>query len=125
MTLLVVDDNAVNREIAMMILKQYGFETQMAQNGREALEILRSSEPGEFDGVLMDIQMPEMDGYEATEAIRCLEKKELADIPVIAMTANAFAEDVQAAKDAGMNAHIAKPFDLKQMLATLTEVLKG
>ena len=125
MKLLVVDDNAVNREIAMMILKQYGFKTQMAQNGREALEILRSSEPGEFDGVLMDIQMPEMDGYEATEAIRCLEKKELADIPVIAMTANAFAEDVQAAKDAGMNAHIAKPFDLKQMLATLTEVLKG
>jgi CheY-like chemotaxis protein len=119
-----VEDNAINREIAMMILNELGFRVETAENGKIAVEKVEASEPGYFDGVLMDIQMPVMNGYDATKAIRSLADKKLAAIPIVAMTANAFAEDVQAAKDAGMNGHIAKPINIPQMVETLKKVLK-
>ncbi len=123
MKLLLVEDNLVNREIASLILTEYGFKLDTAENGKDAVDKVTASKPGEYQAVLMDIQMPVMNGYEATKAIRKLDNKELANIPIIAMTANAFTEDIQAAKDAGMNSHIAKPIDIPKMLQTLEEVL--
>ena len=124
-TLLLVDDIEVNREIAKMMLEMAGFTVETAENGQEAVDKVAASAPGQFAVVLMDIQMPVMDGYAATKAIRALADPELSKIPIIAMTANAFAEDVQAAKDAGMNAHIAKPIDAVKMMDTLKEVFNG
>ena len=122
--LLLVEDNEVNREIATLILEEFGFQLETAENGKDAVEKISNSAPGEFDAVLMDIQMPVMNGYEATAAIRKLKNPALANIPIIAMTANAFSEDIQRAKAAGMNSHIAKPLDVPKMIETLTEVLK-
>lgn len=122
--LLLVEDNEVNREIASLILTEFGFGLDTAENGQIAVDKVANSKPGDYDAVLMDIQMPIMNGYEATKKIRALKNPELAQIPIIAMTANAFSEDVQAAKDAGMNSHIAKPLDIPKMIETLTEVLK-
>ena len=122
--LLLVEDNEVNREIASLILTEFGFGLDTAENGKIAYEKVAASKPGDYDCVLMDIQMPVMNGYEATKKIRELQNKRLAQIPIIAMTANSFNEDVQAAKEAGMNSHIAKPLDVQKMIETLTEVLK-
>ena len=122
--LLLVEDIEVNREIAVMILEEVGFEVDTAENGREALEKVKASQPGDYDAILMDIQMPIMNGYEAARAIRQLENPALNKIPIIAMTANAFSDDVQAALEAGMNAHIAKPLDVPKMMETLAEVLR-
>ena len=122
--LLLVDDNDVNREIASLILTEFGFTLDTAENGKIAVEKISESKPGTYQAILMDIQMPVMNGYEATKKIRALENSELANIPIIAMTANAFTEDIQAAKDAGMNSHIAKPIDIPKMIETLTEVLR-
>ncbi len=124
MRLLLVEDNMVNMKIAQLILTQAGFEVETAENGQIAVDMVSASEPGYYDAILMDIQMPVMDGYEATRAIRALKKRELAEIPIIALTANAFREDVEAAKAAGMVAHIAKPVDVQKMLATLRGVLE-
>ena len=124
-TLLLVDDIEVNREIAKMMLEMAGFIIDTAENGQEAVDMVAASTPGDYAAVLMDIQMPVMDGYAAARAIRALSDQKLANIPIIAMTANAFAEDVQAAKDAGMDGHIAKPIDVGKMMETLTEVLNG
>ena len=122
---LLVEDNAINMEIARMILLQSGFIVETAANGKIALDMVSASEAGYYDIILMDIQMPVMDGYEATKAIRTLENKALASIPIVAMTANAFAEDVKAAHDAGMQAHIAKPVDVTLMKKTLADILFG
>ncbi|MBR1645863.1 MAG: amino acid permease [Selenomonadaceae bacterium] len=122
--LLLVEDNEVNREIATLILTEFGFQLDTAENGKVAYEKVAMSKPGDFDVVLMDVQMPVMNGYEATAKIRQLSNQKLANIPIIAMTANAFTEDIQAAKDAGMDGHIAKPLDIPKMIETLTEVLK-
>ncbi len=122
--LLLVEDIEVNREIAIMILEGAGFTVDFATNGKEAFEKVANSKPGDFDAVLMDIQMPIMNGYEATAAIRKIENPALANIPIIAMTANAFSEDVKTALNAGMNGHIAKPIDIPQMMEVLAEVLK-
>ena len=122
--LLLVEDNAINLEIAKMILTQSGFTVETAVNGKIALDMVSASEAGYYDIILMDIQMPVMDGYEATKAIRALENKALSEIPIVAMTANAFAEDVKAAHNAGMQAHIAKPVDVKLMKKVLSEILK-
>ena len=122
--ILLVEDIEVNREIAIMILEEVGFQVDYATNGKEAVEKVSVSQVGEFDAILMDIQMPIMNGYEATAAIRQLKNPALANIPIIAMTANAFSEDVQAAKNAGMNSHIAKPIDVPKMMEVLAEVLK-
>jgi len=122
--LLLVEDNLVNMEIANMILTQAGFSVETAENGKIAVEKVEASEPGYYNAVLMDIQMPVMDGYEATRKIRSLDNKDLAGIPVVAMTANAFKEDVDAAAEAGMQGHIAKPVDVGVLMRTLASVLK-
>ena len=122
--LLLVEDNEVNREIASLILSEFGFGLDTAENGKIAYEKVANSKPGDYDAVLMDVQMPVMNGYEATKKIRELKNPKLAQIPIIAMTANAFTEDIQAAKEAGMDSHIAKPLDIQKMIETLTEVLR-
>ena len=124
MKLLLVEDNMVNREIASLVLTEFGFQLDTAENGKEAVDKVEASTPGDYAAVLMDIQMPVMNGYEATKAIRELDNPKLANIPIIAMTANAFKEDIKAAHDAGMNAHVAKPIDVQQLITTLNEVLK-
>ena len=121
--ILLVEDNAINMEIASMLLSQAGFIVEWAENGKTALDMVSSSQPGYYDVILMDIQMPVMDGYEATRAIRALDNPELAGIPILAMTANAFKEDEQAAERAGMQGHIAKPIDIQKMMATIRKVL--
>ena len=121
--LLLVEDNLINMEIAQMILSQAGFMVEPAENGQVAVDKVSASVPGYYDAILMDIQMPVMDGYEATQAIRSLPDPALAHIPILAMTANAFKEDVQAVLDAGMQAHIAKPIDVSVLMKTLTDVL--
>ncbi|MBR1815339.1 MAG: amino acid permease [Lachnospiraceae bacterium] len=123
MRLLLVDDMEINREIAEMLLEELGFTIETAENGKEALDKVAASTPGYYDVVLMDIQMPVMDGYTATENIRKLDNNKLANIPIVAMTANAFSEDVKKAKDTGMNAHIAKPIDIDNVVNTLKDVL--
>jgi CheY-like chemotaxis protein len=122
--LLLVEDNKVNMRIAQLILTQAGFAVETAENGQIAVDMVSSAQPGHFDAILMDIQMPVMDGYEATRAIRALDDRALAGIPIVALTANAFQEDVDAAKEAGMVAHIAKPVDVQMMLSTLRSVLE-
>ena len=123
MRALLVEDNEINREIAQMLLTQAGFEIDTAVNGKEAIDVVSASEPGFYDVVLMDVQMPVMDGYTAAKAIRSLPDPELSAVPIIAMTANAFQEDVRTAEEAGMNGHIAKPLDVPAMMATLARVL--
>ena len=123
MRLLLVEDMEINREIANMQLTGMGFKVDMAVNGAEAVEKLKSSDAGYYDAVLTDIQMPVMDGYEEARAIRALEDEELSQIPIIAMTANAFTEDIKLAHDAGMNAHLAKPIDVEQLAEILGDIL--
>ena len=120
---LLVEDNEINREIATMILEEEGFEIETAENGQVALDKVAASDPGHYDIILMDIQMPVMDGYEAAQAIRALDNEELSSVPIVAMTANAFKEDEEAAARAGMQGHIAKPLDVDKMLETLSRVL--
>ena len=122
--ILLVEDNLINMEIAQEILKQKGFLVETAENGKIAVEMVESAASGHYDLILMDIQMPEMDGYEATKAIRLLDDPKKAFVPVIAMTANVFKEDEEAAIAAGMQAHIAKPIDLDAMMLTLQNVLR-
>ena len=124
MRALLVEDNMINMEIAQMLLDQAGFLVETAENGKIALEMTAESEPGYYDVILMDIQMPVMDGYTAAKAIRDLPDARLAGIPIIAMTANAFQEDIKKAGEAGMNGHIAKPLDIPDMKATLQRVLR-
>ena len=122
--ILLVEDNELNQEIAVEILQEAGFVLDVADDGAVAVEKMKSAKPGQYDLILMDIQMPIMDGYEATGQIRGLEDPEIAGIPIIAMTANAFEEDKKAAADAGMNGHIAKPIDVPILLDVLGEILK-
>lgn len=124
MRVLLVEDNPINTEIALMLLTESGFEIETAENGRMAVDTIASSEPGHFDLVLMDIQMPVMDGYEAARAIRALDDQALASLPLIAMTANAFREDEERALEAGMQGHIAKPLDPPAMMETIHKVLE-
>ena len=97
---------------------------EIVENGTLAVERFNSSDVGEFEAILMDVQMPEMNGYDATRAIRSLERKDAGNIPIIAMTANAFAEDVKDALDAGMDAHIAKPIDMELLKKTLHQYIQ-
>ena len=123
--LLLVEDIEINREIATALLQGFGFEVESAGNGQIAVDKVSALDAGYYDGILMDIQMPVMNGYEASRAIRALDDPLKSGIPIIAMTANAFAEDVKKAEDAGMNAHIAKPLDVDNMKETIARVLKG
>lgn len=124
MRLLVVEDNELNMEITTTVLEEAGFVVDQAVNGQVALEKIATAAPGQYALVLMDIQMPVMDGYEATRRIRALPDPAKAQIPIVAMTANAFAEDRENALAAGMNEHIAKPFDIHTLLWKLAEILK-
>lgn len=121
--ILLAEDNELNREIATEILQGYNFAVESAENGKEAYEKVKASAPGYYDVILMDVQMPVMNGYEASRAIRGLKDERLAGIPILAMTANAFDEDKQNARDAGMNGHIAKPIDMEVLLGALQEHL--
>ncbi len=122
--LLVVDDNEINREIAQLMLTSVGYQVNLAENGKEAVDILLNKEVGSYDVVLMDVQMPVMNGYEATKAIRESGNEELAKIPVIAMTANAYQEDYNNAINAGMDGYVTKPIDIEMINKTIDEVLK-
>ena len=121
--ILLVEDNDLNAEIAQTILAGTGMTVDRACDGIQCVDVLKGSEPGYYDMVLMDIQMPNMDGYEATRIIRQFEDKRLSGIPIIAMTANAFAEDRKQAFDAGMNGHIAKPINAEDLKMTLAGIL--
>ena len=120
---LVVEDNPINREIATDLLHEYGFIIKCAEDGDIAVDIMKNAQPGDFDVILMDIQMPNMDGYEATRQIRAL-GTEISKIPIIAMTANAFKEDRIAAFESGMNEHLAKPIQIERLLETLAKFTK-
>ena len=120
---LLVEDNELNAEIAQEILEETGMKVEHVWDGVEAVEAVTTAEDGKYDIVLMDIQMPKMNGYDATRAIRTSERKYCKTVPIIAMTANAFAEDVQAARTAGMNEHIAKPIDLKALAKIMNKWL--
>ena len=122
--ILLVEDNLLNREIAMEILQENGMIVDTAEDGDIALEKMKKATEGQYDLILMDIQMPRMNGYEATKEIRKLPSSYAANIPIFAMTANAFEEDKQNALEAGMNGHIAKPIDVSKLLETISEVLK-
>lgn len=122
--LLVAEDMEINRQLVCMLLENMGYQVDVAENGREALEKIESCPAGTFDAVLMDIQMPVMDGYEAAEKIRGLDDPEKAGIPMIAVTANAFGEDVRKALEKGMDGHISKPIDPGQLSDTLSRILE-
>ncbi len=119
MNILVAEDNDMNWEIAAEILSIYHVNAVRAEDGRKCVELLENSNAGEFDMVLMDIKMPYMDGYEATIAIRNSNKPHVKNIPVVAMTADAFSEDIQKCKEVGMNAHIAKPLNISNLISVL------
>ena len=120
---LLVDDNELNREIAQEILEDCGIKVTTACDGKQAVEYIKSATPSDCDLILMDVQMPIMDGYEATRQIRKLDKKMATEIPIIAMTANAFADDQQAALDAGMNEHLPKPVNVNKLREVLARFL--
>lgn len=123
--ILLVEDNDLNREIARMILSEEGFVIEEAEDGQIAVDKIEQSAPGYYDLVLMDIQMPVMDGYEATKTIRRLPNKLVANVPILAMTANAFEEEKKQALSCGMNGHIAKPINVPVLFETIKQILKA
>lgn len=120
---LLAEDNELNAEIAMTVLKENGLKAERAANGKQCMEMLKKMPEDYYDMILMDIQMPEIDGYEATRRIRNLDDAR-ADIPIVAMTANAFEEDRQKALESGMNAHVSKPVDMNMLFKVMTQILK-
>ena len=123
--ILLVEDNELNREIAVEILNEYGFLVDTAKNGAEAVEKVKNSDPGNYDLVLMDVQMPVMNGYEATKQIRALDNPALAGITILAMTANAFDEDRKKALECGMDGFLSKPIVIEELISTLHDNLLG
>ena len=121
--ILLVEDNILNREITMEILQDNGLIVTAVENGDVAVKMLSKAKERPFDLILMDVRMPVMDGYEATKLIRALENKDVADIPIVAMTANAFDEDRKASFEAGMNEHISKPVSIDKMKDVLAMFL--
>lgn len=120
---LLAEDNELNAEIATVQLEEYGIQITRVSNGKEAVDAFKMNPVGTFDLILMDIMMPVMNGYEATREIRMIHREDADKIPIIAMTANAFAEDVQASLEAGMNAHIIKPLVMEEVLRTIARNL--
>ena len=120
MRILLVEDNEMNREIAEELLTEQGIIVDTANDGDVAIEKVRNSQPGQYELILMDVQMPHVNGYEATHEIRSLKDPQKSRIPIIAMTANAFEEDKRNALAAGMDAHLAKPIDVQKLVETLT-----
>ena len=123
--ILLAEDNLLNQEIAVELLSMEGAQVTPVENGREAVDTFNRSPAGTFDVILMDIQMPELDGYGAAREIRQLERPDGKTIPILAMTANAFEDDIAAAKAAGMNGHIAKPIDMDRIKSALAAVLRS
>ena len=121
--ILLVEDNELNAEIAREVLAMAGASPEEAMNGKIAVEKMQASAENYYDAILMDIQMPVMNGYEAARSIRKLPRKDAESIPIIAMTA-AFAEDIQRAQDAGMNAHVAKPLNINLLYQVLAHWIK-
>ena len=115
----------MNVEVAKRLLERKGFIIEHAENGLRALEMFTTSPPDYYDAILMDIRMPDMDGLQATYSIRHWRRADAKTIPIIAMTANAFEDDVKKSKDAGMNAHLAKPIEPKQLYQTLYDFIYG
>lgn len=122
--ILLVEDNELNREIAKELLLEEGIIVDCAEDGLEAVDKIKLSDPGDYDLILMDIQMPRLDGYEATNVIRGLQHPQLSKIPIVAMTANAFEEDRKKAYEVGMDGFISKPIDPKLLVATITDIIK-
>ena len=123
-TVLLVEDNKVNMEILNELFKIKNINAIQAWNGKEALNIIKNSKENEIDVVLMDILMPEMDGYTAVKEIRALNRKDVASLPIIALTANAFEEEIEKTKEAGMNACVTKPVDFNILLKTIYQFVK-
>ena len=121
--ILLVEDNELNQEIATEILKEAGFLVEIAEDGAVAVEKMAAAEPGQYDLILMDIQMPVMNGYEATRQIRAMDSTYCREIPILAMTANAFEEDRTLAIEAGMNGYLTKPIDVEKMMKTIASFL--
>ncbi len=117
--ILVVEDNDLNREIAYELLQETGAEIETASDGLEAVNKVSASPEGYYDFIIMDIQMPVMDGLEATRQIRLLDRQDTKDLPIVAMSANAFAEDVRLSLEAGMNEHIAKPIEIDRLYSVM------
>ena len=121
---MIAEDVVINAEILMMVLAMRDVEADLAENGRIAVEKFRDHEPGYYDAILMDMRMPEMDGLEATRAIRAMDREDAAEIPIIALTANAFDEDVQRSMQAGLNAHLSKPIEPEALFETLEKLIR-
>ena len=121
--ILLAEDNELNMEITEFVLQNEGADLTKAWDGQEAVELFRNSEPGEFDVILMDIMMPVMNGYEATKMIRSLDREDAKEVPIIAMTANAFTEDRIRAKAAGMDEHVAKPVDVELLIKVIHKLV--
>lgn len=121
--ILVVEDNDLNREIAQEILSMTGVKVETAENGKQAVDMVTASEEGYYDLILMDLQMPVMNGHDATRALRAMGRKDIRELPIIAMTANAFLDDVQQSKASGMNEHMSKPLDVDQLQRMLSRWL--
>ena len=121
--ILIAEDNDINWEIISMMLEDCGMICDRAENGRQCVDKLTGTEPGTYDFVFMDVQMPHLNGLEATRDIRAADREDLKNIPIAAMTADAFAEDVQGCIDAGMNAHISKPIEIDKVLSTIRLLL--
>ena len=122
MRILVAEDNDINWEIISNILEMHGIETERAENGQLVLDRINDKEKAGFDLIFMDIQMPVMNGLNATKAIRSLDDPEIANIPIIAMTADAFSENVSECLAAGMNGHISKPIDIKLVMKEIRKI---
>ena len=120
--ILLAEDNELNWEIAQELLTELGLELEHAENGQICVEMFQSSPIGYYDGVLMDLRMPVMTGYQATEAIRAMDRED-AGLPIIAMTADAFSEDVQKCLDCGMDAHVSKPIDIDEIARLLEKFI--
>ena len=120
-----MEDNELNAEIAQSLLEERNFKVELACNGAEAVERIRTTPPGTYDVILMDIMMPVMDGLEATRAIRGMDRPDCRTIPIVAMSANAFDDDLKKSVECGMNGHLSKPVEVEKLYRTLAEVIRG
>lgn len=121
MKIMVVEDNELNLDIVREVLREKGLIVTGAENGQIAVDLFRDNPPGTFDAILMDMHMPVMDGVSATKEIRAMERADACTIPILALTANDFEEDIIQTKNAGMNDHLTKPFDMDKVFSTLAE----
>ena len=119
-----MEDNELNAEIAQSLLEERGFRVDCVHDGAQAVERIRTTEPGTYDVVLMDIMMPVMDGLEATRAIRSMEREDCRTLPIIAMSANAFDDDLKKSVECGMNGHLSKPVEVDKLYKTLGEIVR-